>query len=117
MARAREIASLVLSKLDLPAVLDPLQGGEVHEYDYFRSVLDLQKLIGKKKLPDGIWEEAEGVMGLSRPIMVRHLNILELPNDLQYQADIYRLSERVLREVLKLPAGQWKQAIEVWCQV
>ncbi len=63
-------------------------------------------------MPGGVWEEVEEVMGLSRPLMTRHLNILELPNDLQYRADLNRLSERVLREILKLSSSKWETAIE-----
>lgn len=111
VARAREIASLVLSKLELPAEKDPLQGGDVGEDEFFRSVLDVKKLTGNKQMPTGIWEEVGGVMGLSRPLMVRHLSVLELPNELQYLADLNRLSERVLREIMKLPAGKWEKAI------
>jgi len=110
VARAREIASLLLSKLDLPADKDPLQGADVGEYEFFRSVLDLNKLTGKKKMPTGIWEEIGEVMGLSRTVMVRHLNILELPNELQYLADLNYLNERVLREIIKLPPKEWKKA-------
>ena len=112
VARAREIASLVLSKLDLPAEKDPLQGAEIGEHEYFQSVLDLKKLIGKEIMPGGIWDEVEEVMGLSRPLMTRHLKILALPNDLQYQADLNRLSERVLREIMKLPSSKWEAAID-----
>ncbi len=112
VARAREIASLVLSKLELPEEKDPLKGGDIGEYDYFRSVLDLKSLTGKKQMPAGIWEKIGEVMGLSRPVMVRHLDILELPNEMQYLADLNRLSERVLREIMKLPAGQWEKAIK-----
>jgi len=112
VARAREIASLVLSKLELPEEKDPLRGGNIGEYDYFRSVLDLKSLTGKNKMPTGIWEKIGEVMGLSRPVMVRHLDILKLPNELQYLADLNRLSERVLREIIKLPAGQWEKVIK-----
>ena len=111
VARAREIAALLLSKLDLPPDKDPLQGGAVDEYEYFRSVLDLESLVGRKQMPAGVWDEVEEVMGLQRPPMVRYLQILALPNQLQYQADLHHLSERVLREVLKLPADAWAKAI------
>ena len=112
VARAREIASLILSKLDLPAEKDPLLGAEVGEHEYFQSVLELKELIGKKYMPEGIWDEVEEVMGLSRPLMTRHLKILELSNQLQYKADLNRLSERVLREVMKLPSSKWETAID-----
>ncbi len=112
VARAREIAALVLSKLKLPEEKDPLQGEEIGEYDYFRSALDLKKLTGKKQMPAGVWEEVGDIMSLSRPVMVRHLNILELPNELQYLADLNRLSERVLREIMKLSPGKWEKAIK-----
>lgn len=111
VARAREIAALLLSKLELPAEKDPQRGGDVGEYEFFRSILDLESLIGKKQMPSGVWDEVEKVMGLQRPPMVRYLQILELPNQLQYKADLYQLSERLLREVLKLPEGEWAGAI------
>lgn len=43
--------------------------------------------------------------------MVFHLNLLQLPEDLQYQADIHELPEAVLREILNLPSTQWDKVI------
>jgi hypothetical protein len=111
VARAREIAALLLSKLEVPADKDPQQGAEIGEHEYFRSVLDLESLIGKKQMPAGVWDEVGEVMGLSRSLMSRHLQILELPNRLQYEADLHRLSEKLLRHVLKLPEGERAEAI------
>ena len=111
VARAREIAALLLSKLELPADKDPQRGGRRRGIRIFRSVLDLESLIGKKQMPSGVWDEVEKVMGLQRPPMVRYLQILELPNQLQYEADLHNLSERLLREVLKLPEGERAEAI------
>ncbi len=111
VARAREIAALILSKLNLPQELsleeEPIPG----EHEYYRSVLDLEGVIGSKKMPAGVWDEVGEVMGLSRTAMSRHLNILELPNDLQYLADLHGVNERVLREVLSLAREHWEKAL------
>jgi len=113
VARAREIASLILSKLDLPEELtldeEPVPG----EHEYYRSVLDLETVTGNKKMPAGVWDEVGEVMGLSRTAMSRHLNILELPNHLQYLADLHGVNERVLREVLTLPRDHWEDALKL----
>lgn len=111
VARAREISSLILSKLDLPDELSLDTEPVPAEHEYYRSVLDLEGAIGQKQMPAGIWEEVGEVMGLSRTAMVRHLNILELPNELQYLADLHRLNERVLREVLSLPREHWEKTL------
>ena len=51
------------------------------------------------------------IMQFTRPRMVQLLNILQLPTALLELADRYRLPERVLREVLSLPADQWERMI------
>jgi len=106
VARAREIASLILSHLELHPDPDPDSGEFPDEYDYYRTVLEI------KRMPPGLWDEVGEIMGLSRSIMTRHLDILRLPDQLQDVADLYRISERVLREIVALPDAEWEQAIE-----
>jgi hypothetical protein len=55
-------------------------------------------------------------MQLTRPRMVQLLNILQFPTPLLDQADRYRLSERVLREVLATPRDQWERMIKLSIQ-
>jgi hypothetical protein len=83
------------------------------DYEYYRSVLDLEKFTGSKYMPRGVWEEVGEIMNMTRPYMTYHLNILRLPEDLQHLADRYDLSERVLREILKLPSSLWEKAIRL----
>jgi hypothetical protein len=56
------------------------------------------------------------IMQLTRPRMVQLLNILQLPSAQLDQADRYRLSERVLREVLATPREQWERMIRLAIQ-
>ena len=64
-------------------------------------------------MPPGLWDKVSEIMGLSRSIMTRHLNILRLPNELQDIADLYRISERVLRSIVALPDTEWEHAFEL----
>ena len=52
-------------------------------------------------------------MGMERRYMVFHLNLLKLPQDLQYRAGLHELSEAVLREILVLPTAQWSKVINL----
>jgi hypothetical protein len=48
--------------------------------------------------------------------MVQLLNILQLPSSQLDLADRYRLSERVLREILSAPREQWERMIRLSIQ-
>lgn len=112
IGKARAIAGLILESLDeLPAELDRRSDNPPTDYDYYRSALDIEKLTGSKYMPRGRWEEIGTIMGMERQYMVFHLNLLQLPEDLQYQADIHELPEAVLREILNLPSTQWDKVI------
>ena len=56
------------------------------------------------------------IMQLTRPRMVQLLNILQLPTAQLDLADRYRLSERVLREILSAPREQWERMIKLSIQ-
>jgi hypothetical protein len=79
------------------------------EYEYFRRVRS-------QRMPTGLWEKITPVMQLTRPRMVQLLNILQLPSPLLDLTDRYRLSERVLREILSAPERQWERLIQVSIQ-
>ena len=64
-------------------------------------------------MPPGTWDKLIPLMQLTRPRMVQLLNILRLPTPLLEMADHYRLSERVLREILALPKAQWEEMIRL----
>jgi hypothetical protein len=99
VSQACEIAALILSETGIQP--NPEQKDE---YEYFRNAR-------AQRMPAGLWEEIKPVMQLTRPRMVQLLNILQFPTALLEMADRYRLPERVLREVLSLPADQWERAI------
>ncbi len=102
--QACEVASLILADLGIqpdPDVSD--------DYDFFRQARN-------QRMPAGLWERLMPIMQLTRPRMVQLLNILQFPSNLLDQADRYRLSERVLREVLATPRDQWERMIKLSIQ-
>ncbi len=114
IGKARAIAGLVLESLDpLPPELDRGSDNPPTDYEYYRSALDIEKLTGSKYMPRGRWKEMSEIMGMERPYMVAHLNLLKLPEDLQYLAGINELTEGVLREILNLPSNQWPKVISL----
>ncbi|MGB2956307.1 MAG: hypothetical protein WBB64_10120 [Anaerolineales bacterium] len=113
IGKARAIAGLILESLEqLPPELDRSSDNPPTDYEYYQSALDIEKLTGSKYTPRGMWEEIGEIMGMERRYMAFHLDLLQLPQDLQYQADINELSEAVLREILILPPTQWGKTIE-----
>jgi hypothetical protein len=102
--QACEISALILTELGMPA-----EESVEDEYDYFRKVRS-------QRMPTGLWEKITPVMQLTRPRMVQLLNILQLSSPLLDLADRYRLSERVLREILSAPSQQWERLIQVSIQ-
>lgn len=102
--QACEVAALILAEMgiqpddDLP-----------DDYDYFR-------IARTQRMPTGLWEKIIPVMQLTRPRMVQLLNILQLPTSQLDLADRYRLSERVLREILASPRDQWERMIRLSIQ-
>lgn len=100
VGRAREIAALILGSLDIHPGADI-----VDEYDYFCKALEI------KRMPQGLWSQIESIMGIRRPQMVRLLNLLVLPSESLARADLYRIPERVLREVIALPEDEWDLAV------
>jgi ParB-like chromosome segregation protein Spo0J len=114
IGKARAIAGLILESLGpLPPELDRSSDTPPTDYEYYRSALDIEKLTGSKYMPRGRWEEIGEIMGMERPYMVAHINLLKLPEDLQYLADINELTEGVLREILNLPPTQWPKVISL----
>ncbi len=104
VGQACEVASLILAELNLPpnpAFRD--------EYDYFRQAHG-------QRMPTGLWERITPIMQLTRPRMVQLLNLFQLPNPLLELADRYRLPERVLREVLKMPQALWERTLRISIQ-
>jgi hypothetical protein len=101
VGRAREVAALILSNLGIePDASIP------NEYAYFQQALQVERM------PAGLWTHLEEIMGIQRPQMVRLLSILRLPVGLLTQADLYQVPERVLREILDLPEGEWEAALK-----
>ena len=95
----KAIAALIL--LQLEQLPDP----EMDELTYFRQALNI------KKLPNGVWQGIIRVIGLSRPVLYRHLQLLKLDDDLLYMASLYRLEEGRLRQILAAPIDQQRRLI------
>jgi hypothetical protein len=99
VARAREIASLLLDAVEIYPMADLTD-----DSDYFRQAL------GRRHKME-TWERIETIMGVSRPYMTRLLKVLSLPTHLLELADHYNVPERVLREVLGLSEEQQEPAL------
>ena len=104
VAQACEVAALILAERGTQP-----ETSAKDEFDYFRKARE-------DRMPAGLWEKLMPVMQLTRPRMVQLLNILQLPTPLLELADRYRLPERVLREVLALPEGQWESMLRLSIQ-
>ncbi len=104
VGQACEIAALILSELGIQP--DPMLSDE---YDYFRQAR-------LQRMPAGMWERIMPIMQLTRPRMVQLLNILQMPTPLLELADRYRLSERVLREILASPREGWERMLRLSIQ-
>jgi hypothetical protein len=102
--QACEVAALILAELDMHPEDDLAD-----DYDYFR-------IARTQRMPTGLWDRIMPIMQLTRPRMVQLLNILQLPSSQLDLADRYRLSERVLREILAAPRDQWERMIRLSIQ-
>ena len=91
---AKAVASLIL--IFEEKYPDP---NAANEMDYYRQAL-------KGRLPHGIWPELERIVGFARPHLVRHLQILNLSDELLYLASLYRVEERRLRVIVAAPKQQ-----------
>jgi hypothetical protein len=95
----KAIAALIL--LQLGKQPDP----DMNELAYYRQALAI------KKLPAGLWLEVHRVIGLSRPVLYRHLQLLRLDDELLYLASLYRLEEGRLRQIVTAPASQQRNLV------
>ncbi len=102
--QACEVASLILAELGIEPESDVTD-----DYDFFR-------IARTQRMPTGLWDRLIPIMQLTRPRMVQLLNILQLPSSQLDLADRYRLSERVLREILSSPRDQWERMIRLSIQ-
>lgn len=102
--QACEVASLILADLGITP-----EGDTADDYDFFR-------IARTQRMPAGLWDRLTPIMQLTRPRMVQLLNILQLPSPQLDLADRYRLSERVLREILSAPRDQWERMIRLSIQ-
>lgn len=102
--QACEVSSLILAELGISP------DNEIgDDFDFFR-------LARTQRMPAGLWDRLTPIMQLTRPRMVQLLNILQLPSPQLDLADRYRLSERVLREILSAPRDQWERMIRLSIQ-
>lgn len=102
--QACEVAALILAEMGIKPEPDLAD-----DYDFFR-------IARTQRMPAGLWEKITPIMQLTRPRMVQLLNILQLPTTQLDLADRYRLSERVLREILAAPRDQWERMIRLSIQ-
>ena len=99
-----EVAALILAEMGVKP-----EAELTDDYDFFR-------IARTQRMPAGLWERIIPIMQLTRPRMVQLLNILQLPSTQLDLADRYRISERVLREILSAPREQWERMIRLSIQ-
>jgi len=99
VGRAREIAALLLDA----AGISPAPAYE-DDYDFFRTALGMRHKMET-------WARLEKIIGVSRPYMSRLLKVLQLPTHLLELADHYQVPERVLRELMDLPAAEQEKML------
>jgi hypothetical protein len=102
--QACEVASLILAEQGI----EPDASIE-DDFEFFRQARN-------SRMPSGLWDKLMPIMQLTRPRMVQLLNILQLSTAQLDLADRYRLSERVLREILSAPREQWDRMIRLSIQ-
>jgi len=100
VAQAREIAALLLEE----AGVSP-DSGLADPYDYFRQALETRR-------PHKTWPRIEELMQLSRQRMVQLLNLLNFPTPILETANLNKLPERVLREILNRPESEWEPLVQ-----
>ena len=101
VAQAREIAAILLENAGIspdPDLEDP--------YIYFRQALDARR-------PHKTWPRLEELMQLSRPRMVQLLNLLNFTTPVLEKANRNNMPERVLREILSRPEGDWDSLVKM----
>ena len=99
VAQAREIAALLLENAGItpdPDLDDP--------YNYFRQALEARR-------PHKTWPRLEELMQLSRSRMVQLLNLLNFTTPILEKANWNNMPERVLREILSRPEGDWDSLV------
>ena len=99
VAQAREIAAILLENAGIspdPDMDDP--------YKYFRQALEARR-------PHKTWPRLEELMQLSRPRMVQLLNLLNFTTPILEKANRNNMPERVLREILSRPEGDWDSLV------
>ncbi len=94
------IASIFLLEADIP----PDQN-YVNELDYFRKALE-----HGNRSPE-IWDKLEKIFSIPHEKIKGYLNILELSDELLYEAALHRLTEVHIRTVLLLPKFQQEIAL------
>ena len=113
IGEARQIARLFLAELGLTPehviAQDIPPGGD----EYFRIALrpTSELLLGRKRLPRGYWPKLEKIVGNKRQHLERKLQLLKLPGTLLSTADLHRLTERQLREIISRPEKEWESLI------
>ena len=113
IGESRQIARLFLAELGITPENTLAQDIPPGSDDYFRIALrpTQELLLGRKRLPRGYWPKLEKIVGNKRQHLERKLQLLRLPNDLLSLSDLYRLTERQLREIISRPEDRWRSLI------
>lgn len=95
VAQAREIAGLILHRMDIL----PTENFD-DPYDYFRNAIELPD---RERMPKGFWSKIQPLMQLSPRRMRQILAVLELRTGILEKADRFDLSYRVLAAIHSAP--------------
>ncbi|MHC1732945.1 MAG: hypothetical protein AB9888_13080 [Bacteroidales bacterium] len=100
VTHAREVAKLILRELDREPSQDCTDA-----YEYFRQVTRVTRL------PNGIWDRVLPRVPIGRRRVAQLIQILKLPSHLLDLADLYNLSDTVLRNILAQPEEDWERLV------
>jgi len=118
VGEARQIARLYLAELNITPESLPAKNATPGSDDYFRIALRPANeiLAGRERLPRGYWSKLENIIGNKRQHLERKLQILKLPDHLLSLADLHRLTERQLREIIARHQKQWETLVHFTVQ-
>jgi hypothetical protein len=111
IAKARQYALLVMDVLQS-------EGSKIEPMENFSSERAFYAQVKEARVPRGSGDKIQNAMGFSsRMSVMRHRDLLGLPDELWMLADDHNCPESVLRQLLEMPANEWIASFEEWLQL